>query len=167
MHAAVNGLSSCNAAATVSDVSASLSNNVLNVTWTSADDRMTDSFIVEAGKRDKNFTRIGAIKKGHSPTESSYRFSGKLPVTMAPSLGKRTLAILSILPLLAGGLLGRRRKKAIPILFSWGLAVIMFVSCSKHLQTDAINDEKVYVRIIQVDKNGSRHMSQEFDVVNK
>ncbi len=147
---------------TFDKVQATQSNGQLKVLWITSSETNNDHFDVEVSKDGKGFTKIATIKSkavsGNSSTPLQYEFT--TPVgAMALAAISTFLAILSI------GVKNRGRQTT--ILFITLLTTIFFISCQKGniVQREAAN--KIFVRVAQVDIDGTKSYSKIVKVIEE
>ncbi|HEX7755121.1 MAG TPA: hypothetical protein VF421_07260 [Niabella sp.] len=142
-------------------VTAALDNGALIVKWSTESETNNDHFEVQASVDGKNFKPIGTVGSkavdGHSDVALDYRFEKAGGI-----IG------LALLPFMIGlfGFPGTRRKRyalAGMLLLS---AAVTVISCTKN-NTDIKGIEKVYIRIAQVDKDGTTKFSKVITAVQK
>lgn len=137
-------------------VSARISGTQLLVNWSTLSETGNSHFEIEVSKDGKEFVSIGRVnskaKDGDSDVSINYEFTAE-----ANNMGLLGLSVLSI-ALMA--LFISRKNKALPV-----AAIIIGISlfgasCSKN-DRDSINDgSDVFVRIKQVDKDGTYKYSR-------
>lgn len=137
-------------------VSAFIANNVLTVNWQSLQEKNNDHFIIEASADGKHFTEIGKVqtlaKDGNSDELLSYRFDINAGMITAVSLAGLWLLGL-LLPF------GRKYRK-------WMLLGIVvccagFFACNKQPNDiSSYRDQQLYVRVVQVDRDGTKMYSK-------
>ncbi len=140
---------------TFGSIDAYTKGNNLHVNWTTEKEVNNDHFEIEASTDGEQFVAIGKIQSkaenGNSDVGLSYEWTGKagMSLSMLPYL-----AIVLIL------LLFVRRKKAW-LLTSVAISFIAFsqISCKK--DKNSITDaEDYYIRIAQIDKDGTKTYSK-------
>ncbi len=143
-------------------INAIFSNGVLNVDWQSLTEENNSYYDVQVSRNGVDFVSLGSVKSkaenGNSSLPINYTFSKSVNEVV---LGIAVLAI-------AGGLGFRRRRKPISyVLLSMGLIAAIY-SCTKE-RADLLDnkDSKLFVRIVQVDKDGSKSYSEVVTAVNK
>lgn len=137
-------------------------NGQLIVNWSTMTESDNSLFEVEISKDGVNFTKIGEVNskatEGNSNQAISYDFAKS-----ANDLGAAGLAILGLA--IGAGLI-RRRK----LMLSLAVISVLLIgySCNKN-NNDVINSDKenAYVRIVQVNKDGSKTYSKVVRVVNE
>ncbi|MGE9313223.1 hypothetical protein ACLOAU_16355 [Niabella sp. CJ426] len=137
-----------------SDIQARLAGNRLYVDWSTMKEENNSHFEIETSADGKNFTKIGEVKtqanNGSSSVTLHYNFNQAISST-AMKLGGGLI-------ILAALAMGFRRKlwAAIVLVVGSGLFV---AGCAK---SDGVekNDTEVFVRIAQVDKDGTRSYSK-------
>jgi surface protein len=150
---------------TFGDISAMFKNGQLIVNWQTLTETNNSYFEIEASTDGKNFTKIGEVKSlaadGNSSTTLDYSFS-KDASTATGLLGLGVLALA-----LGLGFTRRGRKRMTGMLAITGVLMISFSACTKN-NADTINttDADLFIRIKQVDKDGSFKYSKTVKVVN-
>jgi len=144
------------------EISAKWVDGQLVLDWTTLSEKNNSKFEIEISKDGVNFTKIGEVVSkatdGNSGDTLSYDFS-----KTAEGI---TVAGLAILGLAFGAGFMRRRK------LTMALAAISFMligyACTKHDKEIALNsDGDVYIRIAQVDKDGTKSYSKVVKVVKE
>lgn len=137
-------------------INASIKNNLLSVNWQTLGEKSNDYFLIEGSADGKHFTEIGKVqthaKNGDSDEPIHYRFEINTGTVTAASL-----AGLGLLGLLLP--FGRRYRKL--LLLGIAVCAVHFLACNK--QQDDIgfdNDQQLYIRIAQVDKDGTKTYSK-------
>ncbi len=141
---------------TFGDISAIIRGGSLFVNFTSLTEENNDRFIIEASADGKNFTAIGTLKstakEGNSDIAIQYSFS-----LNANSLGIAGMAGFGLFALLC---FASRRNRGV-----FAVAAIIcaasFISCNRNVEELSVNSgENVYIRIAQVDKDGTKTYSK-------
>lgn len=136
-------------------IDAYVKGNSLHVNWTTEKEVNNDHFEVEASTDGENFTTVGNVnskaENGNSDVILNYEW------TASANLG---LAVLPYIAFVLMLLLFVRRKKTL-LLASVAICFIAFaqVSCKKDKDT-ITNAENYYIRIAQVDKDGTKTYSK-------
>ncbi|MCH5720378.1 hypothetical protein [Niabella hibiscisoli] len=141
-------------------IDALFNNGTLTVNWEVLKEVNNSHYDVELSADGVNFTKIGSTptqaSNGNSDTSLSYSFSRSI-----------TQGVLgaSVLAFLLGGIYARKRRWIAVLLV--GLASVgMFYSCSKNDISNVNDDDnKYFVRIAQVDKDGTTSYSKTVTVV--
>jgi hypothetical protein len=148
-------------------VNAILKRGTLSVTWATATEVNNSHFDVEISDDGQKFTTIGTLHSkapdGNSSATILYEFS--LPISAGQAYSG-----MGILGLLSALLLGKRRKLAMSLLVitGVGLLAIYAVSCSRNTTTEInSNTKNHFIRIVQVDKNGTKAYSKVVKVVGE
>lgn len=147
---------------TFDKVQATQSNGQLKVLWLTSSETNNDHFDVEVSKNGKDFTKIATIKSkavsGNSSTPLQYEFTTPVSAISLAAISL-FLAILSI------GVKNRGRQAT--LLFTTLLTTIFFISCQKGniVQREAAN--KIFVRVAQVDIDGTKSYSKIVKVIEE
>jgi hypothetical protein len=148
------------------DISATVKSGVLFVNWTTASEKNNKSFEVEASADGAHFTTIGTVDSkalnGNSDTSLSYEFSADLP-GMAMATSGFVVALLALAALTMG--LQFRRKLLLAGLMLAGIC-IGTIGCQKKGSEPVSDGKKAFIRIAQIDQNGSKTYSKTVKVVN-
>ncbi|MGN7787623.1 hypothetical protein ACTJIJ_24015 [Niabella sp. 22666] len=148
---------------TFGSIDASLKNNTLRVDFVSESETNNDHFDMEVSVDGKRFTKIGevktATKDGHSSETIAYTFTGDVT-----SMGGVAAGVGVLLMGLGMGC-SRRRRIGLMILALVGIGYGI-ISCNKNVSTLAVAATDIYVRIAQVDKDGTRSYSKVIKAVN-
>lgn len=135
------------------EMSAKIQGGRLNVNWSTASETDNDRFIVQASSDGKKWTDIGTVASKANGGNSSV----KLTYTFSQEWGNTVLAGFGLLGLL---LLPATRNKLLRLGMIL-LVVTMVVSCAKEndgfrdLDEGGTSGSPVYVRVAQVDKDGT------------
>jgi alpha-tubulin suppressor-like RCC1 family protein len=148
------------------DLSATIRGGVLFVNWTTAAEKNNKNFEIEASADGVHFTTIGSADSkalnGNSDTALSYEFSADLSgVAMATS--GFIVALLALGALTMG--LQRRRKLLLAGLMLAGISVGT-IGCQKKGSEPVSDGKSAYIRIAQIDQNGSKTYSKIVKVIN-
>ena len=142
-------------------ISAKLEGGKLVVDWSSISETGNDHFEIEISRDGKHFVSIGRVnskaENGDSFTELGYSFSAGL---------SGALAAFSLLfaALLVPAFRKYKYTYAMVVLLGAGLFQL---SCTKQSKEAWDSSEKIYVRVVQVDKDGTRHYSKIVQAVRK
>ncbi|MBO9592238.1 MAG: hypothetical protein J7599_04960 [Niabella sp.] len=143
---------------TFGPVSVRVANGALVIDWSTVTEKNVDHFIVELSKDGKNFTGIGTVKSkainGNSSERLEYRFSKG--IDSAKSVAGFLSVVMMGIVLLA---FSRRNRLLAAIIIVLGSGIIT-TSCNKH-NTDAVEQQqKLFLRIVQIDKDGGKQVSK-------
>lgn len=145
-----------------SSVSATLRGNAITVNWTTEKETNNDHFEIEASADGKKFATIGTVKSdaanGNSDIAISYTFE-------ATTAGL-TLGALSLLALGLGMFRSRRKNIAIAVMAFTTILVAAY-GCNKKDNSIDLENGTLYIRVAQVDKDGTRSYSKVVQVVKK
>lgn len=144
---------------TFGTISPRIVNNTLVINWSTLSETNNNHFNIEISTDGRSFTKIGQVKStavdGNSDGVLNYEFTYTIP-------GKAIAGGLALV-LLAGGSIMYKRKNRYPVMVMLSVVLISatLFSCSKSdYAVEASNDQKVFVRIVQVDIDGQTSASQ-------
>jgi len=141
--------------------------SILSVKWTTASEHNTDYFIIEASGDGVHFSQVDKVPSlaanGISSTPLSYIFQRHL----TKNAGAMNGIFAIFIALLA--LLSLKKNKTIRVSSAMGLWVMLIVlACNKKEMPLNTNDEgKLFIRIVQVDKNGAKNVSKVIQVAQE
>lgn len=135
-------------------INASIKDNQLLVNWETLHEENVNYFDVQVSSNGTDFTSVQKVKSlatdGNSDSKISY--STSIIITAGAVMGSAVLGLLFI------GLTNRRR---------WLVAVIsifmisgVFIACQKSNDGAYKNGDKLFVRIVQIDKDGGKQASK-------
>ncbi|MCH5599003.1 hypothetical protein [Niabella ginsengisoli] len=134
-------------------VEATITGGELIVNWSSISETNNDHFEVDVSADGKTFTSIGKVdskaENGNSSSELTYSFSKGVSGVVAGI----SVLLLMITPV------ARRYRKLLMAVFLFGITVYI-ISCNKQNKDVLDTSGDVYVRIAQVDKDGSTKYSK-------
>ncbi|WP_346238422.1 hypothetical protein ABDK00_008765 [Niabella insulamsoli] len=135
---------------TMGAMSASLTEGILSVKWTTLSETNNDHFDIEASTDGVEFTKIGSLRSKSNGVNSS----GPLNYEFSIAVGNALMGGFSILLLVTG--LFFRRKVNVLSLAVFGLSCgLFFISCTKNDSSVPIDNNKtIYVRVAEVSKDG-------------
>jgi hypothetical protein len=144
--------------------SAEIVNGQLLVNWSTITETNNSYFDIEVSKDGKNFTSMGKVDSkatnGNSTVALNYEFSAT--GTAAAVLGSSLMALA-----LAGFGFKRKNKTLYALALVCGLSVLGAASCTKNDLSKTDDSSKLFVRIKQVDKDGSISYSKVIQAVKK
>jgi len=147
------------------NLSAIVRSGILFVNWTTASEKNNKSFEVEASTDGVHFTTIGTADSkalnGTSDTALSYEFSASLSGVSLATSG----IIIALLALGMAMGLPRKRRVIFAGLMLMGICVGT-ISCQKKGSEPVSDNTNAYIRIAQIDQNGSKTYSKIVKVVN-
>ncbi len=148
---------------TFGSITASLSGDKLNISWQTLSETNNDHFEVQVSKDGKTFTTVYTLasKAPNGNSDSLLKYSVSFGLGTSAALSG--LGLLSLLALAVPG----KRRKWISLAASLAIGIAVWSSCTK--ADTAIGDgvEKIYVRIAQVDKDGTKSYSKAVVVNNR
>ncbi|HTG56708.1 MAG TPA: hypothetical protein VL943_10605 [Niabella sp.] len=139
-------------------ISAQIVDRSLIVNWSTLSETNNDHFEIEVSKDGQRFTKAGTIDtkaiNGNSDTAIDYNFSKTVDIPVAVmSISLLSLAIVALL-------VNRKNKLLFSAMMIMGVG-LAFASCSKSSdQVDVSGEGKLFVRIVQVDKDGKKSTSR-------
>jgi len=143
------------------DIRAQLSNNVLVVDWTTLKEENNSHFLVEISADGRQFTGIGELKtqslNGNSSESLHYHFSKNLT-------GNSALFGIGLMTILGLSLFSKRRW-LFSAVFILALGAL-FTGCKKSNAPEISND-KIFIRIVQVDIDGKQTYSKVISVIDE
>ncbi len=144
------------------EVSASISKGSLQVSWISLSENNNTGYDIEASADGVNFTKIGSqlskAKDGNSSSPQEYNFSTPFKTAV------QGLALL--FGFLAFGFRKRSRLLALGLV-AFGLSIFA-ISCQKNSQERIeFAQNQLFIRIKQIDKNGTANYSKIVQAVEK
>ena len=143
-------------------IEATLQNQRLLVKWSTLTETNNQYFDIEISADGKQFTTIATVTSkavnGNSATSINYTFDSSISGWHALQMGTLSLLLLTLTVSL-------RRKKIIGLLYIIGAAGVL--SCTKGDTTATDKQSRLYVRIVQVDKDGKKEYSKTITVVNQ
>ena len=135
-----------------------LNNSSINVSWSTASEENNDHFEIELSKDGKIFTAIGTVKSkatnGNSSEELYYSFSKEINSTTATT-GTLSVVMIGICLLV----FNRKNKLLLAVIILLGSGIIT-ISCNKRNPDTIEPNQKLFVRIVQVNKDGSQQISK-------
>ncbi len=146
-------------------ISAKITGNGLVLNWVTEKEKNNDYFEIQASVDGIQFTTIGTVKSlaenGNSDTVIRYDFTKEV--------SKESLAVVLGIALLITGGLGafRSRKFRIQFLSVVAGGLLLFSSGCKKAYDSTDNNEKVFIRIVQVDKDGGKSYSKIINAVKE
>lgn len=142
---------------TYNTIEARIQNNQLIVNWSTLSETNNARFDIEVSKDGKEFVNIGSVAtkavNGNSDATIEYSFTKTVDLPVA-------VMGISLFSLAATFLLTNRRNRALFSIVMIIGAGITFASCSKSSdQVDVNGESKLFVRLVQVDKDGKKSTS--------
>jgi len=145
--------------ATFGPITASIEGGKLSVNFSTTQEKGNDYFVIEGSQDGLGFTELGKIKSradnGNSDITIDYEFSLAFEQALG---GAAAVAILFLIPL------GGKRRRHLALLM--GIVLTVIVSCNKASELDT-TDRNLYIRITQVDLDGSKTQSKVIKVSRK
>ncbi|MFT3901905.1 MAG: SdrD B-like domain-containing protein [Niabella sp.] len=136
----------------------------LFVKWTTLNEINNSHFEIEVSKDGKTFLTAGKVSssaiEGNSDTPINYEYAADINNTMG-------LLGLSVFSIALAALFMSRRNKALHILFLLIGISLFTASCTKNDRNRIGYDSDIFVRIKQVDKDGSYEYSKVVKVVRE
>ena len=148
---------------TFGSITASLSGDKLNISWQTLSETNNNHFEVQVSEDGKIFTTVYTLaskaRNGNSDSLLNYSVSFELGASVALS----GLGLLSLLALAVPG----KRRKWISLAVSLAIGIAVWSSCTKADIAIGEGVERIYVRIAQVDKDGTKSYSKAVVVNNR
>ncbi len=150
---------------TFGSIAARLQGGSLWVDFTSEKETNNHHYEIEASTDGKTFKKIGELcsqaPNGNSDTPLSYTFK----TAVSGIMGAAGIAGVILLALAAGG--GSRRRLLLPVAIV-AISLCVAAACVKHSRESvAHHSPKIWVRIAQVDKDGTKEYSKIVQVLAK
>jgi|GEM_PF-462644 len=144
-------------------VMAVISQDQMTVRWESLQEQNCAYYDIELSRDGRHFTKVGRVNSSAEPgvsgTKLHYTFT--LPVNHMPS------GLLSLLGFgLVAGFAFKRRRSLVPLSLLFICSLVHF-SCKRNSLLSVEEPSKLYLRITQVNENGSSGASETVLVVNK
>ena len=135
-------------------ISAAISGTTLQVHWQTLSEKNNDYFEIQVSEDGKNFKTIGTVKS------KAANHNSDIPITyqFATTGNRYTFIGLGVIAFLGALLFGRRNKWIFGVLLL--TLTIASVACTRNDQTIISNKKDVFVRIIQVDIDGTTTASK-------
>jgi len=137
------------------DINAKLVNNTMRVDWTTLKEENNSYFEIEASADGDSFSKIGELKTmardGNSSVSLNYSFS-KTIAANALQLGGG-LMVLSTL------IMSLRKRPFRVVVIAMAASILFLAGCMKKDSIDSAG-QRIFVRIAQVDKDGTRLYSK-------
>lgn len=142
------------------NISATLKNTLLNVNWETASEHDNSHFIIEVSTDGQSFKTLGTVNSnalnGNSDIPIMYNYNKDIS-NNSVLLG--SMLLLSFL--LAFGWHNRNRKYSTLVILPIFIVIASSISCNKNDNAFIEhNSKKVFVRIAQIDKQGSTSYSK-------
>ena len=145
-------------------VSAMVKNGVLTVNWATMSESSNKGFEIEVSADGIHFVNIGSVNtqalNGMSDTPLEYRFSKKIPENFKWVLALGLLAISS------GRFYRRSWRGAIILGMLLAVLVVLQPGCTRN-DAFTTGHEKLYVRIVQIDRDGGKSFSNIVTAINE
>lgn len=136
---------------------AKIANGALEVNWSTFTETNNDHFEIEVSTDGQHFTNIGTVNTkavdGNSDKTIYYTFTKTVDIPVAV-MGISLLSLAVVLLLV-----NRKNRLLLSIMMVMGIG-LSFASCSKNgEQVDVSGEGKLFVRIVQVDKDGTKSVT--------
>ncbi|HMR85665.1 MAG TPA: BspA family leucine-rich repeat surface protein [Niabella sp.] len=149
---------------TFDNISATLKNGSLQVSWTTLTETGNSHFEIEASADGKSFATIGRVltkaHAGNSSVPLNYDFRESIN-------GTALMACIGILLLGVAGFGSSHRKKYLLIILAVAGVGLSISGCTKNELSAGDEDSVLYVRIKQVDENGDSKYSKVVKAIKK
>lgn len=144
---------------TFGTVEAHYKNDALNIQWQTLSETSNDYFEIQVSKDGQNFSTIQSIVTKAQNGNSSLSLTYETSINMHQVGGLLGLGILTLLSFATA------RRKKIQLMMIIVIAGILY-GCTKSKSIEATDLQKIYLRIAQVDKDGSKSYSKTILVHN-
>ncbi|MCH5600931.1 hypothetical protein [Niabella ginsengisoli] len=144
------------------NVIAEIKGNALNVNWQTLTEKSNDHFEIEVSKDGKSWSKAGSnisSKAAEGNSDLSIQYEQSIPLSGMAVMGASIF-------LLSMGMMFRRNKWLGSVLMIVGMSAVLY-GCTKNDNDISATAEKVYVRIKQVDKDGTASYSKVVTAVVK
>ncbi|GAB3424928.1 NHL repeat-containing protein [Niabella aquatica] len=141
---------------TFGSISASFNGSELNINWQTLSETNNDHFEVQVSEDGKNFTIVNTLASKAPNGNSDSLLEYNLSFSLGASAALSGLGVLSLLALAVPG----KRRKWMSIAASFVIGVAVWSSCTKTGTAAISGMKKAYVRIAQVDKDGTKSYSK-------
>ncbi|MFT4093401.1 MAG: LamG domain-containing protein [Niabella sp.] len=142
---------------TFGNITATIKNKKLQVDFTCLTEKNNDRFIIEASTDGEKFKEIGILKSNTGDSDIPVQYSFSLNIGSLGIFGFGLLAIL-LLPMY------KRSRYILALIIS--LSIVLFISCTKTPgEVPLVNSDKIYIRIAQVDKDGTKTYSKTIQAI--
>ncbi|MBK7097949.1 MAG: hypothetical protein IPH58_05820 [Sphingobacteriales bacterium] len=138
-------------------VEATKTDNLLNIKWTTEKEADNDRFEIQASKDGVEFKTIKSVS---STGSSDQNYEVSIPLSDIASV----LGFPAFLALMSIGFRGRKRFYM--LLLAVLIGTVSFYSCSKSADALPNQNEKLFIRIKQIDKDGGSSYSKVVAVKN-
>ncbi len=143
-------------------IEANLSGSALTVNWQAVSELNNDHYEIEASYDGTNFIKIGEVKTqipdGNSEKALQYSFTKTLPGQLA-GIGLSVLALATLF-------FNKRSRLALVLIMSLPV-IILAIGCTKSGEDISGSDQDVFVRIRQIDKDGTARYSPVVQAIRK
>lgn len=135
----------------LTEVKTWLNNNLLSMSWKVASEQNVDRYEIHTSTDGKIYTKLGEVASkalnGISETSLDYTFSQNVGTL---GLYVSMLAFATLLLVSVKG----RKKLILPLVVCLALSSILIYSCKKSQLPEEDNSGNIYVKLIEVDKDG-------------
>lgn len=154
------------------DISAVYQNGNLNINWSTLSETNNKEFVIEGSSDGKSWTKLGTVASkangGNSDSAIEYSFSKSLQELLVLSgFSLLSMIIVMGMALLLFPSIKRKTAYMLTPVIAIAMAVTLF-SCSKSDNSYDVDEKPVaFIRIAQVDKDGTTSYSKTIKVVHK
>lgn len=146
-------------------IDAAIKNNILMVNWSTYGERSNDHFEIQASTDGQIFKTIGTQKslalEGNSDKTLNYDFS----ITLSQTNALLRIGAAYILAALLS--FGQRKKIVLLISVLMAVLIIPVLSCTKNNDVPNTDKSRWYLRIMQVDADGTQSYSKVVKIANE
>ena len=137
-------------------------NDAVNIKWTTLSETNNSYFDIEASADGETFTKIKTVQSQNGNSDKAQEYEVNITASDISSL----LGAPLLLALLSLGF--TRRKRMITGALALLILCVNFVACSKNVDAIDVNSvDNVFIRIKQVDKDGSASYSEVVKLIKK
>lgn len=142
------------------NISALLQGKNLSVQWSTFSETNNKEFVIEGSVDGKNWKKIGSVASqangGNSDVSLNYSFSKSLSGIMLGGLGVMALLSLAFI-----------KNRVVKMCFGIAFLIMIGVACSKREAITADDTPELFIRIAQIDQDGSISYSKAVKAIIK
>ncbi|MBZ4189460.1 hypothetical protein [Niabella beijingensis] len=146
-------------------MSAVIRGNQLQVNFTTLTEQNNSHFEIEASRDGKTFVKVGAVDSKATNGNSAVPISYEFGISQSAATGLLGLSIAAFA--LGALLINRRNKWAFMLVLVLGTGIVGSSSCTKREDATIDTNGKLFIRIKQVDKDGTATYSKVIQAVQE